>query len=313
MKRGDARLYVCVDNAVGSISLTLGTVYVSTKWSRDEIKVRNDNGDFQAYRRERFTRVEPCDVVAIIDGKTYDVLDIPPSGAMIKVAMGEPTLVKYSECKLVHRDYIDAEEPSEVNVAEAIEVDTNDGGKVIINADGIYDGEGNSLMPTWELSKDTYTGSTDIRLANTGDGEVLRVQDGGLKIWTDEPHPCVNATTIAEEPKHVVNILGQDYKIFFRSKARDPYLAEALGYTDFYTKEIVIADDLESYGATNDANRNKLINNHTIRHELVHAYFFESGLDGSSEYARNEELVDWIAIQLPKMFKSMEETIKGVN
>lgn len=306
MKRGDARLYACVDNAVGSISLTLGTVYVSTKWSRDDIRVKNDNGDFQAYKRERFTRVEPGDVVAIVGDDTYDVMDILPSGMMVKVAMSEPTLVQCSECKLVHKDFIEAEEESEVDTPEAIEVDTNDGGKVVINCNGIFDGDGNQILPT-------YNDTTDIELANASGDTVMSVKDGGIKIWTDEPLPCVNFTTVAEEPKHVVNILGQDYKIFFRNKASDPYLAEALGYTDFYTKEIIIADDLESYGATNDATRNKLINNHTIRHELVHAYFFESGLDGSSDYARNEELVDWIAIQLPKMFKSMEDTIKGVN
>lgn len=306
MKRGDARLYACVDNAVGSISLTLGTVYVSTKWSRDDIRVKNDNGDFQAYKRERFTRVEPGDVVAIVGYDTYEVMDILPSGMMVKVAMSEPTLVQCSECKLVHKDFIEAEEESEVATPEAIEVDTNDGGKVVINCNGVFDGDGNQILPT-------YNDTTDIELANASGDTVMSVKDGGIKIWTDEPLPCVNFTTVAEEPKHVVNILGQDYKIFFRNKASDPYLAEALGYTDFYTKEIIIADDLESYGATNDATRNKLINNHTIRHELVHAYFFESGLDGSSDYARNEELVDWIAIQLPKMFKSMEETIKGVN
>lgn len=306
MKRGDARLYACVDNAVGSISLTLGTIYVSTKWSRDDIRVKNDNGDFQAYKRERFTRVEPGDVVAIVGDDTYDVMDILPSGMMVKVAMSEPTLVQCSECKLVHKDFIEAEEESEVATPEAIEVDTNDGGKVVINCNGVFDGDGNQILPT-------YNDTTDIELANASGDTVMSVKDGGIKIWTDEPLPCVNFTTVAEEPKHVVNILGQDYKIFFRNKASDPYLAEALGYTDFYTKEIIIADDLESYGATNDATRNKLINNHTIRHELVHAYFFESGLDGSSDYARNEELVDWIAIQLPKMFKSMEDTIKGVN
>lgn len=306
MKKGDARLYACVDNAVGSISLTLGTVYVSTKWSRDDIRVKNDNGDFQAYKRERFTRVEPGDVVAIVGDDTYEVMDILPSGMMVKVAMSEPTLVQCSECKLVHKDFIEAEEESEVATPEAIEVDTNDGGKVVINCNGVFDGDGNQILPT-------YNDTTDIELANASGDTVMSVKDGGIKIWTDEPLPCVNFTTVAEEPKHVVNILGQDYKIFFRNKASDPYLAEALGYTDFYTKEIIIADDLESYGATNDATRNKLINNHTIRHELVHAYFFESGLDGSSDYARNEELVDWIAIQLPKMFKSMEDTIKGVN
>ena len=35
-----------------------------------------------------------------------------------------------------------------------------------------------------------------------------------------------------------------------------------------------------------------------LRHEIIHAFFFESGLD---TYCNNEELVDWLAIQVPKM------------
>lgn len=37
-----------------------------------------------------------------------------------------------------------------------------------------------------------------------------------------------------------------------------------------------------------------------IRHELVHAFLFESGLSVNS-WADNEEIVDWIAIQFPKL------------
>ena len=47
----------------------------------------------------------------------------------------------------------------------------------------------------------------------------------------------------------------------------------------------------------------------TIRHEIVHAILFESGLDHNTEWARNEEVVDWIAIQFPKLldiFKDIE-------
>ena len=37
-----------------------------------------------------------------------------------------------------------------------------------------------------------------------------------------------------------------------------------------------------------------------IRHELVHAFLFESGL-GADSWGINEEIVDWIAYQFPKM------------
>ena len=47
-----------------------------------------------------------------------------------------------------------------------------------------------------------------------------------------------------------------------------------------------------------------------MRHEIVHAYLFESGLAECSSnitsLAQNEEMVDWIARQIPKMKRTME-------
>lgn len=44
-----------------------------------------------------------------------------------------------------------------------------------------------------------------------------------------------------------------------------------------------------------------------LRHEIIHAFFGESGLRSCSEYAEDEELVDWIAIQFPKILKAFEQ------
>ena len=44
-----------------------------------------------------------------------------------------------------------------------------------------------------------------------------------------------------------------------------------------------------------------------MRHELIHAFLFESGLAENSNWARNEEMVDWIARQFPKMAKTFQE------
>ncbi len=41
-----------------------------------------------------------------------------------------------------------------------------------------------------------------------------------------------------------------------------------------------------------------------LRHEVIHAFFSESGLD---DYSSNEELVNWIAIQFPKMLQVFKE------
>ena len=50
----------------------------------------------------------------------------------------------------------------------------------------------------------------------------------------------------------------------------------------------------------------------TLRHEITHAFLNESGLQNDtsvpgSGWATNEEMVDWIAIQFPKMKKAFEE------
>lgn len=48
-----------------------------------------------------------------------------------------------------------------------------------------------------------------------------------------------------------------------------------------------------------------------LRHEILHAFLFESGLDASSiatygAWAINEEMVDWFAIQSPKIFAAYQ-------
>jgi len=48
-----------------------------------------------------------------------------------------------------------------------------------------------------------------------------------------------------------------------------------------------------------------------LRHEIIHAFLYESGLYGSSlssdRWALNEEMVDWLAIQFPKILKAFED------
>ena len=48
-----------------------------------------------------------------------------------------------------------------------------------------------------------------------------------------------------------------------------------------------------------------------LRHELIHAFLNESGLSSnasqSESWAKNEEMVDWFAIQSPKIFNLFKE------
>lgn len=43
------------------------------------------------------------------------------------------------------------------------------------------------------------------------------------------------------------------------------------------------------------------------RHEIIHAFLFESGLAENSLWAQNEEMVDFFAIQFPKIAKAIQQ------
>ena len=91
-----------------------------------------------------------------------------------------------------------------------------------------------------------------------------------------------------------INILGQEYTIKFKNMVEDLVMQEADGECRWYKKEIVIRDDLEE---------NK---NHVIKHEIVHAFLAESGL---KEYRQDELIVDWIAWNIEKIQKVINEVI----
>lgn len=98
---------------------------------------------------------------------------------------------------------------------------------------------------------------------------------------------------------HTVNVLGTEYKIILIAEKEDPRLKDLNGCCDPSTKEILveknIPEDDHSLRNLEDFRRK------VIRHELVHAFLYESGLHEQCCWATNEEIIDWIAIQLPKM------------
>ena len=95
-----------------------------------------------------------------------------------------------------------------------------------------------------------------------------------------------------------VNVLGRDYTIDFRTQSEDAKLKECGGYCDYSCGEIIIEkvqDDVMTMRALDKIARQN------IRHELIHAFAYESGLAVNSPWAFNEEMTDWVAIQFPKM------------
>jgi hypothetical protein len=102
-----------------------------------------------------------------------------------------------------------------------------------------------------------------------------------------------------------IGVLGTEYTIrSVHESEHDPKLEEAFGYTEPFSKEIIIE---ERDPRAKDVRKFEEFVNKTIRHEIVHAFLVESGLDIASDWAVNEEIVDWIARQIPRMAKAMAE------
>ena len=76
-----------------------------------------------------------------------------------------------------------------------------------------------------------------------------------------------------------------------------------------YTGNLIyLADDYQTEADALRSKRNlKIQTKKVLRHEITHAFFFESGLAENSPFAQNEELVDWMAIQGPKIYKAWQE------
>lgn len=101
-----------------------------------------------------------------------------------------------------------------------------------------------------------------------------------------------------------INILGQDYKIKNQKEEENEKLKNADGICEFYSKEIIVCDIAEDKDTFSNFQEYR---NKVLRHEIIHAFIHESGLDIMSEWARNEEMVDYFAIQIPKIAKIFKE------
>lgn len=108
-----------------------------------------------------------------------------------------------------------------------------------------------------------------------------------------------------------VNILGSEWSVKFGNEEEYPDLSEMDGYTDLSTREIVVDDMKASQGQIGAKVDLGSYQKQVVRHEIIHAFLLESGLDSNSNsvgsWAVNEEMVDWFAIQSPKIFKVFRE------
>ena len=104
-----------------------------------------------------------------------------------------------------------------------------------------------------------------------------------------------------------MNILGTEYEIKECFRHEDAFLEKLQcdGYCDCTSKVIAIRkqDDYDN------ADRPEAHIRRVKRHEIIHAYLFESGLgsDWTHEQGHDETTVDWMARQFPKIQKTFEE------
>ena len=100
----------------------------------------------------------------------------------------------------------------------------------------------------------------------------------------------------------VVNVLGTNYRIEYVAM-KD---AEEDGFCDYTSKHIVVRSD-----NPNEVEDLKWLQKKVLRHEIIHAFLAESGLQAnfehSNKWGHDEMMVDWIAIQFPKVHQAFVE------
>lgn len=104
-----------------------------------------------------------------------------------------------------------------------------------------------------------------------------------------------------------IYILGTPYTIYFDSpEEKMPDGAD--GCMDQSLHVIRIAQFKADKNTIQDMESYK---KKVLRHEIIHAFLYESGLRNNSgnvqAWAQSEEITDWIAIQSPKLFQAFKE------
>lgn len=177
------------------------------------------------------------------------------------------------------------------------------------------------------MSKATYNGvcidGTDFRVKevfptaylveyHTLDGHSAYVH---FPVWALEPvEPKLEVPkTPLFAPPEAVNILGTEYHVEIVEKFDDDENDTTGGFTDpdlhvIKLRDLAKLDERSGESEEKVAAREKEI----FRHEIVHAYLNESGLKVNAgvtgeSWARNEEMVDWIAIQGPKIMETWKK------
>ncbi|WP_455715429.1 hypothetical protein [Anaerosporobacter sp.] len=112
-----------------------------------------------------------------------------------------------------------------------------------------------------------------------------------------------------------ISILGMEYVIKeVKISETDKLLENQWSALCSKTKHEILLGDMEEeeYFGKMDEEEKKEYRKQTLRHEITHAFFNESGLMDNTHrcqegWSQNEEMIDWIALQFPKMVKVFQE------
>lgn len=112
-----------------------------------------------------------------------------------------------------------------------------------------------------------------------------------------------NFSIIKKEKIATIRVLDTQYDIYLDDPSSDILRgddgSELDGVTDNARKEIVISAGIDDR-----------YYRQTLRHEIIHAFLYESGLDTEmmhSEHGHDEQMIDWFAIMAPKLERVYHE------
>ena len=103
-------------------------------------------------------------------------------------------------------------------------------------------------------------------------------------------------------------ILGQPYEVVGPEDVNNPTKLEGVdGLAELYAKKLVV--DLGAMGNPQNYENEEGYYMRVLRHEMVHAFMHECGL---SNYAKDEQLTEFLAQQLDKMWEIMNpDSLRG--
>lgn len=102
----------------------------------------------------------------------------------------------------------------------------------------------------------------------------------------------------------IIRILGTEYRIVTDNELL--CAANNDGFCDTYEKVIKVRTPDKMLNDTTNYDSKVKRYNEVLRHEIMHAYLYEAGLD---EYSTDETLVNWIAIQFNKICETFKDCL----